>query len=70
VTTGQHQGSGVEDTLELSVSHYGATEGDASDVGSKEEGNLLGGGGRISFEVREVIDVSGDASEDSGDTDQ
>jgi hypothetical protein len=70
VTTGQHQGSGVEDTLELAVSHDGATEGHTSDVGSKEEGDLLGSGGRISFEVREVIDVGGDTSEDSGDADQ
>jgi hypothetical protein len=30
----------------------------------------LGSGGRVSFEVREVIDVGGDASEDSGDADQ
>jgi hypothetical protein len=70
VTTRQHQGSRVEDTLELAVSHDGATEGDTSDVSSKEEGDLLGGGGRISFEVREVIDVGGDASEDRGDADQ
>ncbi len=68
VKTGQHQGGRVESALKLSVSHDGATEGHTSDEGSKEESNLLVSGGRVSFEVREVIDVGGDACHESSDT--
>ena len=70
VATGNHDGSGVENSLKLSVGHDRPAEGHASDVGSEEESDLLRGGGRVSFEVREVVDVGGDAGEDCGNADQ
>ncbi len=68
VKTWQHQWGTVDNALKLSVIHDGATEGHTSNVDSKEESNLLVSGGRVSFEVREVIDVGGDACDESSDT--
>lgn len=61
----QEKWSRVEETLELSVGHEGATEGHAANVCAEEEGGLDGVGSWVGGEVREVVEVGGNAGEDS-----
>ena len=70
MSAGQKDRGRVEKSLELAVGHDGAAEGDSTDVGAKEQGDLLGGGGWVLSEVGEVVDVGGHAGEDGGDTDE
>ena len=70
VAAGKKDRGRVEKSLELAIGHDGAAEGHATDVGTEEEGDLLGSGGRVFSEVREVVDVGGDAGEDRGDADE
>jgi len=63
MAAGQKDRGRVEQALELAIGHDGTAESDASDVGAEEKGDLLAGGGRISGEVREVVDVGGNAGQ-------
>merc|ERR1719341_1678536 len=59
----QHQWVGIQVAVELAICDQGASEGDATDVSTEEEGRLDHGGGRVGGKTRVVVQVGGKAGQ-------
>merc|ERR1719361_2302481 len=70
VSARQHQGIGVEISVQLPVGNERPSESDSSDVGAEEGGSLNHGGGGVGCKPWEMVDVGGDTREDGGHADQ
>merc|ERR1712126_413650 len=70
VSAGQHEGVGAQVTVQLSVGDQGSSEGDSTNVCTKEGGGLDHGGSRVGGKAGEMVNVCGNTGEDSGHTNQ